>query len=133
MKTKGPEILHQDADPDKGIDEAFSYMLLDGAQVRVYELPLPTGRTVTFRELTVNEFEACMREGGDDGWKISQAGLRRSLLKINDKPVTYDMVMGGLLANMFRMKEMMLLRAAWDKVNMVSEEDMDVVRGLRVG
>ena len=43
------------------------------------------------------------------------------------------MVMGGLLANMFRMKEMMLLRAAWDKVNMMSEEDMAVVRELRVG
>lgn len=130
--AKPTEILTQDADAERGI-EPYRYVMVGNQSCRVYEVPLPTGKTITFRELTVQEFEACMKEGGTDGWAIATAGLRRSLLFDGETALSYEHLMGGLLAARFRLKEMMILRAAWDRVNMITEEDMAVVRDLRVG
>lgn len=95
------------------------------------------GKTVTFRELGVVEFEAVLRtktDGGGtgEGWEITQEGLRRSIVEIDGKPVTYADLAGEKLAERFPTREMLVLRNAWDSVHMPSAEDMASVGNMMV-
>lgn len=100
-----------------------------------YELEVEPGRVVRFRELSAEEFEAIITGLNPDeagsSWKITQAGLRRSLLADGAEELDFTKLVGTLLTRRFRTKTLMLLRNAWDSVHFPTAEDQARVRGMR--
>lgn len=109
------------------------------AQSQTFELTLepPSGeapaRVVRFRELTVEEFERCVQLAGDRnvGWKLTQEGLRLSIIEDNGSKLTYTDLAGAQLGERFRTRHLLMLRAAWESVHTPSEEDLARVRAMR--
>lgn len=104
-----------------------------------YEITLdpPSGenpaRVVRFRELTVEEFERCVTLAGDRnvGWKLTQEGLRASIVQDGAEALTYTDLVGPLLGQRFGTRRLLILRAAWESVHTPSEEDLERVRAIR--
>lgn len=108
------------------------YITIRGEEYRLYEVDVSPGRTVQFREMSVDEFEACMEQAqGDMGWQLSMMGIRRCLVSDRGEQVSYEDVMGKLLGRRFRLPELIVLQAAWNHVHMPDEEYLERVRGIR--
>lgn len=101
-----------------------------------YDLEIEPGRVVRFRELTAEEFESIVTGINNDepgaGWKITQAGLRRSLIRDGAEELDFQKLVGAQLARRFRTKQLMMLRAAWDSVHLPNAEDQARVRAMKV-
>jgi hypothetical protein len=99
-----------------------------------YELELSPGRTVAFRELTVEEFESLIRQVGDKdtNWELTQMGLRRSLVRDGTEELTYTKLVGNQLNERFRTPQLLLLRNAWESVHLPKPEDLARVRAMKV-
>lgn len=101
-----------------------------------YDLEIEPGRVVRFRELTAEEFEGIVTGINNDepgyGWKLTQAGLRMSLVRDGAEELNYQKLVGAQLAKRFRTKQLMLLRSAWDSVHMPNAEDQARVRAMKV-
>ena len=99
------------------------------AKEGIYCVEVTPGRLVHFREMTIDEFEACvLAADGDMSWRLTQAGLQRSIIAIERKPVNYEDLMGGQMNKMFKVRELLLLRNAWELVHMPPEEEVRRVK-----
>ena len=99
-----------------------------------YEVPLPGERVVLLREMTAGEFELMWRAEGDKpgaSWEVTQRGLRMTIAAIDGEEVTYADLVGDNLNQRFSVKELLLLRQAWESLHMPSQEDIARVRGMR--
>lgn len=107
---------------------------------KIYELTLepPSGdtpaRLVRFRELTVEEFERCVEVAGDrnTGWKLTQEGLRMSIVQDGETTLSYTDLVGAKLGERFGTRGLLMLRTAWESVHTPSAEDLERVRAIRV-
>lgn len=100
----------------------------------LYEIEVEVGRVVTFRELTVDEFETVVRTTGDKnaGWELTQAGLRRSLVRDGAEVLDYQKLVGAQLGKRFSTRQLLMLRTAWEQVHVPGEEDLSRVRAMKV-
>lgn len=100
----------------------------------LYEVDLPGDRVVVLRELTAGEFEAIYRaEGGKPtmDWELTQRGIRMSLVQDRGEALSYTQLTGSLLTDRFSTREMLLLRQAWERIHLPSQEEVARVREPR--
>lgn len=100
----------------------------------VHEFELQAGRVVQLRELTGAEFESLFKALGNDAgnlWELTQAGLRRSLVRDGDDELTYAQLSGAQLAARYGARQLLLLRQAWESIHLPTTEDQARVRAMR--
>lgn len=90
-------------------------------------------REVVIRELTVEEFERAVALAGErnQGWNLTQHGLRMSIVSDGGKELAYTDLVGTKLGERFGTRQLLILRAAWEQIHTPSQEDMARVRAMR--
>lgn len=104
-------------------------------KARAYEVQLPDQRVVMFRELGTGDLRQAMEAGAASKvqearqFEISLAGLRASIVKINDEEIPPHLLIGSLWDDHFSIVETQLLMAAWNRVHMPTEAEADAAAG----
>lgn len=99
-----------------------------------YEIELEPGRVVVLRELTTGEFESVFRAVASDpnqGWELTQRGLRMSLVRDGETELEYKALAGGQLTQRYTVRQMLLLRQAWEAIHLPTAEEQSRVRAMR--
>lgn len=101
----------------------------------MFEVPLDGGDIAVIRELSATEFEGLYKRtssaGADQGWELTQHGLRLSLKSIGDQKFKPEDLIGAQLsAKVNSVRRMMLLRQAWERIHLPTEEEMAGVRAM---
>lgn len=104
----------------------------------LYEVTLPSGKVVAFRELKVSEMGHVMSAGkGLDaeaaGFEMKLAGLRYAIVEVGGRPVKYEELVGDRWDELFSVSETFLLFAAWSQVHEPTRETTELVgKSIRV-
>lgn len=104
----------------------------------LYEVTLPDGRIVAFREIPVSEMGNVLSAGqGLDGeaanFQVKLTGLRYAIVEVAGKPVTPADLMGERWDGLFGMAETLLLMRAWSQIHEPDAKDADRVgKSIRV-
>jgi hypothetical protein len=99
-----------------------------------HEIDIEPGRTVAIREMTVEELANAVQRVGEKNvaWHLPMEGLRSSLVQDGGTRLTYQDLLGGKLGDRFTAKQLLVMRALWEQVNLPSAEDLAVVHAARV-
>ncbi len=91
---------------------------------------------IVMLELRPNEVRQCMQLAGGKSkksnvqeWDTAIEGLRRSVIKIDNKKLTHDDLDGNKWDDHFSTRETMLLTKAWSKIHIPDDEELEAVMG----
>ncbi len=100
--------------------------------VTTYKIDIGGGRIVELRALSFEEFTKCNQLAKNDIFEMPQHGLRHSIVGDNGQPLKYGDLLGRHLDERFTTKQMLLLRAAWEKIHAPDEDDVAALKGMTV-
>lgn len=103
------------------VEGGVEHVVTPNGPKRVFETPLPQGRSVALREYAPQEFMSLSKvialDGPKAGWEMVMRALETSIVRVDGKDVEYvDLVHS--LREVFSMRELLIVRTVWERIHM---------------